>query len=155
MYIAPHAWHWKSTSSPRRCTSAACPAVFSCFRWPLQSLFFSLRSLQTVCALVMRLGTAGDGTAGEIASGAELTLADIVSRRREYNDERVRVQLEFPPPERKRRFRLACYAVPRCSRNYWGKSGGDCHRPSGFVFPDWVSRGSPSRWPPCCSTTMS
>jgi len=51
--------------------------------------------LQTVCALVMRLGTGGDATGGAVASFGDVTLADIVSGRSEYSDERLRVQLQI------------------------------------------------------------
>jgi len=38
--------------------------------------------LQTVCALVMRLGTGSDATTGAAASFGDVTLADIVQAAR-------------------------------------------------------------------------
>jgi hypothetical protein len=66
----------ESTSSPRKCTSEASPAVRNCFKCPLQSLFFSFRSLQTVWALVMRFGAAAD--AGDTVGPASEMLVDMI-----------------------------------------------------------------------------
>src|SRR5262245_46517707 len=54
----PQVWHFESTSSPRRWISAGSPAVRNCFKCPQHGFPFSFFSLQTVCAFVIRLGTA-------------------------------------------------------------------------------------------------